>query len=53
MHGPGARCAGRVVRRAMTALRSQRVIALPGPHRIVVLDTSRLRGIDIAESELE
>ena len=41
------------VSRAMTALRTQGVIALPDPHRIVVLDAPRLREIGIVESGLE
>lgn len=41
------------VSRAMTALRTQGVIALPDPHRIVVLDAPRLREIGIVESGLD
>lgn len=44
---------GESVSRAMTALRSQRVIALPDPHRIVVLDVPRLRELGIVESGLD
>lgn len=44
---------GESVSRAMTALRSQRVIALPEPHRIVVLDAPRLRELGIVESGLD